>query len=92
MNNQYYQDIVIDQTNLDALPVNGLIDIPIIEMDHDTSNEGVGEACGPSNAAVLPLDNLAMPHSFISNQLPTRHEREAIQVAIESDQVIQWPE
>ena len=32
-----------------------------------------------------------MPHSFIRHQLPAMYEREAIQVVIESNQVIQWP-
>ena len=61
-------------------------------MNPDTSNESVRKACAPNNAAVLQLNYLAMPHSFMHHQLPAMYEREAIQVAIESNQVIQWPE
>ena len=104
--NCYYRadNIQIDQQNLDALPVNAVVDLPEqnimqeVDEDIDQQNANNDQPLHPNQAnnnAPIPLPqnghNNVIPNTFAPAQRPQPHEIQAIQAAIDNHEVIDWP-
>ena len=90
-NNPYYHNIKIDQEMVEALPINGMIAIPETHINREPVDDAHHVPVTSQTEEHLQPE-VSMSHSFIPHQLPTRQEREAINAAIQSSTVLDWPE
>ncbi|XP_067930923.1 uncharacterized protein [Watersipora subatra] len=107
-NNEFYRNINIIQENIDALPIDDIVELPdhhiVQELDADlppapnpdnganNANEANNNEPNLQRQQNIPNDHI-IPNTctFAPAQRPAPNENQAIQAAIDNNDVIDWP-